>query len=135
MNYRLAYAIGFHPWEDAANDPVFVGKFHELIDREEKDRSRPFGPALDIGTGSGIWGIELAKRGWQVIGVDNIQAEKRGHSTFLKRYTPLTTISRRVAGRQDLASPLPPPPNSPLMAPHTAIAPARSTIGQLHRST
>ena len=72
MNYRLAYAIGFHPWEDAANDPVFVGKFHELIDREEKDRSRPFGPALDIGTGSGIWGIELAKRGWQVIGVDNI---------------------------------------------------------------
>ena len=82
MNYRLAYAIGFHPWEDAANDPVFVGKFHELIDREEKDRSRPFGPALDIGTGSGIWGIELAKRGWQVIGVDNIPAEKRGHSTF-----------------------------------------------------
>ena len=57
MNYRLAYAIGFHPWEDAANDPVFVGKFHELIDREEKDRSRPFGPALDMARAVAFGGL------------------------------------------------------------------------------
>jgi ribosomal protein L11 methylase PrmA len=73
MNYRFAYSIGFHPWEDAATDPPFVNKFSELVDREESGRSPPFGAALDLGTGSGIWGIELAKRGWQVTGIDIVE--------------------------------------------------------------
>ena len=34
MNWRFAYAIGFHPWEDAATDPPFAKKFSELLDRE-----------------------------------------------------------------------------------------------------
>ena len=58
MNYRLAYAIGFHPWEDLAAHP-------------------PFGPALDIGTGSGIWGVQLAQRGWNVTGVDIVEKALR----------------------------------------------------------
>jgi methylase of polypeptide subunit release factors len=41
-----------------------------LLDREENGRQPPYGPALDVGTGSGIWGIKLAQRGWQVTGVD-----------------------------------------------------------------
>ena len=68
MNWKVAYAIGFHPWEDT--DPPFARKISELFDREEKGREPPYGLALDIGTGSGIWGIELAKRGWQVTGID-----------------------------------------------------------------
>lgn len=70
MNYRFAYSIGFHPWEDAATDPPFVDKIAEMFVREENDRKPPYGTALDIGSGSGIWGLELAKRGWKVTGVE-----------------------------------------------------------------
>ena len=70
MNYRLAYRIGFHPWEDAEDHAPFVDKFSELLEREEEGREPPYGAALDLGTGSGIWAIHLARRGWQVTGVD-----------------------------------------------------------------
>ncbi len=70
MNYSLAYALGFHPWEDMAEHPPFAEKLMELVAREEEGRDPPYGSALDIGTGSGVWGVELARRGWQVTGVD-----------------------------------------------------------------
>jgi SAM-dependent methyltransferase len=41
-----------------------------LLDREERGGQPPYGAALDVGTGSGIWGIKLAQRGWKVTGVD-----------------------------------------------------------------
>jgi SAM-dependent methyltransferase len=79
MNYRLAYSLGFHPWEDAATDAAFATKISEMFDREESGGEAPYGRALDIGTGSGIWGIELAKRGWQVTGIDIVdKALRRG---------------------------------------------------------
>lgn len=70
MNYKLCYAIGFHPWEDAETHTPFVDKVSELFAREEDAHDPPFGRALDLGTGSGIWGIQLAERGWQVTGID-----------------------------------------------------------------
>lgn len=79
MNYELAYKLGFHPWEDAAEHPPFVATLSELLDREETDREPPFGRALDLGTGSAIWAVELARRGWQVTGVDIVEkALERG---------------------------------------------------------
>ena len=77
MNWRFAYAIGFHPWEDAITDVPFAQKISEVFDREEHGRGAPYGPALDLGTGSGIWGIELAKRGWQVTGIDIVDKALR----------------------------------------------------------
>jgi SAM-dependent methyltransferase len=73
MNYRLAYALGFHPWEDMADHPPFAEQLLELVAREEEGREPPYGPALDIGTGSGVWGVQLAKRGWHVTGVDIVE--------------------------------------------------------------
>jgi SAM-dependent methyltransferase len=71
MNYGLAYAVGFHPWEDLAEHRPFADKLLELVAREEVGASRR--SALDLGTGSGVWGVELAKRGWNVTGVDVVE--------------------------------------------------------------
>jgi cyclopropane fatty-acyl-phospholipid synthase-like methyltransferase len=72
MNYGLAYAVGFHPWEDLAEHPPFAGKLLELVAREEAVQP-PYGPALDLGTGSAVWGVRLAQRGWAVTGVDLVE--------------------------------------------------------------
>jgi cyclopropane fatty-acyl-phospholipid synthase-like methyltransferase len=77
MNYRLAYAIGFHPWEDLAEHPPFAGKLLELVAQEEAGHEPPYGPALDLGTGSAVWGVRLAKRGWRVTGVDIVDKALR----------------------------------------------------------
>jgi SAM-dependent methyltransferase len=77
MNYRLAYAIGFHPWEDLAEHPPFAEKLLELVAREENGAGPPYGPALDLGTGSGVWGVKLAERGWDVTGVDVVEKALR----------------------------------------------------------
>jgi len=71
MNWKFAYAIGFHPWEDT--DQEFFQSLASLLEREEQGRAPSFGRALDIGTGSAIWGIELAKRGWEVTGADLVE--------------------------------------------------------------
>lgn len=73
MNYALAYRLGFHPWEDAEHQPAFVDRLSDLIAAEEERDTPAYGPALDVGTGSGIWGIMLAQRGWKVTGIDLVE--------------------------------------------------------------
>lgn len=77
MNYRLAYAIGFHPWEGLVEHRPFAGKLLELVAREEDGYGPPYGSALDLGTGSAVWGVELAKRGWEVTGIDIVEKALR----------------------------------------------------------
>jgi SAM-dependent methyltransferase len=98
MNYRLAYSLGFHPWEDAAADPPFAEKISEMFAREEGGREPPYGRALDIGTGSGIWGIELVKRGWEVTGIDIVdKALARGQERAREANIDMRFIQADVA--------------------------------------
>ena len=67
LGWRLAYRLGLTPWE-------WVGgggseQLEEVLAREEVRDGRP-GRALDIGCGSGSHSLTLARRGWDVTGID-----------------------------------------------------------------
>jgi SAM-dependent methyltransferase len=103
MNYRFAYSIGFHPWEDAENEPSFVATITELFAREELDREPPYGAALDLGCGSGIWGVELAKRGWQVTGIDNVdKAVESAQARIQKAGVDMRVVKGSVTALRDV---------------------------------
>lgn len=65
--YRFMYRVGLTPWE---SDYSLVPQLESLVASEEANRSVPYGPALDLGCGTGRWSVLLAKRGWKVTGID-----------------------------------------------------------------
>jgi SAM-dependent methyltransferase len=68
--YRAFYQFGITPWEaDPIHGPA-AEQISLLFDREESSRTAPYGSALDLGCGSGIWSVRLAQRGWQATGID-----------------------------------------------------------------
>ena len=75
--YELAYRIGFTPWEKAATHPAAASHIHTLFDREKQRLPVPIGRALDVGCGNGYWSVELAKRGWEVVGIDLVATAVR----------------------------------------------------------
>lgn len=67
-NYPLMHRLGVRPWERYAL--AAAASVAAMLDREEAERSRPLGRALDLGCGRGRYTPELARRGWQAVGVD-----------------------------------------------------------------
>ena len=72
--YELAYAIGFTPWENAAIHRPAAEQVAALFDREQSERTPPYGRALDLGCGTGHWTINLALRGWQATGIELVSS-------------------------------------------------------------
>lgn len=70
--YAQMYRFGIRPWERYGR--AAGASIAALLDREEDDRPRPPGRALDLGCGRGQYTPELARRGWQVVGVDYVPA-------------------------------------------------------------
>lgn len=75
--YRLAYRLGFAPWEHAATHPPAVQHITRLFEREERRLHPPYGRALDLGCGTGHWSVTLAQRGWTVTGVELVPKAAR----------------------------------------------------------
>ena len=71
-NYARLYRFGITPWERYATEAA--ASITALLDREEAERSSPLGRALDLGCGSGQYTPELARRGWQAVGIDYVPA-------------------------------------------------------------
>jgi SAM-dependent methyltransferase len=70
VRYALAYRLGITPWERYGR--VAAASIGALLDREEAERPKPLGRAIDLGCGRGPITRELAKRGWTTVGVDNL---------------------------------------------------------------
>src|SRR5262252_7695946 len=71
-NYARLYRFGITPWERYAT--AAAASISALLDREEAERSRRLGRALDLGCGRGQFTPELARRGWEAVGIDYVPA-------------------------------------------------------------
>lgn len=68
--YSILYRLGVTPWEQMGAQATIAEQITAMFDREQDAREPPLGRALDLGCGSGIHAIELARRGWEVTAID-----------------------------------------------------------------
>jgi cyclopropane fatty-acyl-phospholipid synthase-like methyltransferase len=60
LHFELSYLMGIAPWDSGVSPPELIG----FLD------SHPPGRAIDIGCGTGTNAIAMARRGWDVTGID-----------------------------------------------------------------
>ncbi|MFD4179986.1 class I SAM-dependent methyltransferase [Rhodococcus sp. NPDC058514] len=69
VGYRMAYRLGVTPWEWAGRS--LGAQLATFLDGQDPQAGPP-GKALDAGCGTGGHAIEMARRGWQVTGIDAV---------------------------------------------------------------
>lgn len=69
LGYRLAYRLGFTPWENAGRH-IFAEQLETLLDAVASPASGA--KAVDLGCGTGDHSIELGIRGWSVTAIDAV---------------------------------------------------------------
>jgi SAM-dependent methyltransferase len=99
--YKITHWAGFKPWEKMAALPI-AGQISTLFEREENERQPPYGAALDLGCGSGIWSVKLAERGWDVTGVDIVSnALQLAHKRALNAGVKVNFIHGDITALRD----------------------------------
>lgn len=71
-NYARMYRLGITPWERYGQ--AAAASIAPLLDQEAAKRPQPPGRALDLGCGRGQFTPELARRGWEAVGIDYVPA-------------------------------------------------------------
>jgi SAM-dependent methyltransferase len=71
-NYHRMYRFGFRPWERYGT--AAAASIAAVLDREDAEGPRPLGRGLDLGCGRGQFTPELARRGWEAVGIDYVPA-------------------------------------------------------------
>lgn len=108
VNYSWAYRrYGRRetPWERYAQ--MSRAPIGEVLDQESRGRALPLGRALDLGCGRGVYTPELARRGWEAVGVDAAPeaiegAEQRGDQTVSYVLGDVTMLDAAKLGTFDL---------------------------------
>jgi hypothetical protein len=94
LAYRLLYAVGYAPWEQIAGLPAANQRISALFEREEQGREAPYGRALDLGCGSGIWAVVTK------LGSADVGSGFRFLLDFFLFHDELTDDQRTAMGRQ-----------------------------------
>ena len=100
--YRVLWGLGVTPWERM--QAFGAEQVSLMFDREEQRCQPPFGAALDLGSGTGFWSVNLAERGWDVTGVEIVPkavraARERAHKAAVEvRFLEGSVAALRDAG-------------------------------------